>query len=124
MALVFSYDPTLPDDRDWVRFYVGDVNAAQPELDDQEIDALLADADIPEADDLGNPPTAAQWRSYRLQVASRAAEGLAAKHARDVDRSIDGQSVGSSVRASQYRDLSARLRSQAVQSHPMRVERW
>ena len=36
-----TYDPTLPTDRDWVRFLVGDRVVASNILEDEEIDALL-----------------------------------------------------------------------------------
>lgn len=40
--MTFSYDPTLPTDRDWVRFIIGDRVVETASLDDGEIDAVLA----------------------------------------------------------------------------------
>ena len=36
-----SYDPTLPSDRDWIRFWIGDTVTTAHVLQDTEIDALL-----------------------------------------------------------------------------------
>lgn len=38
-----TYDTTLPTDRDWVRRLIGDVNVVTPMLQDEEIDAALAE---------------------------------------------------------------------------------
>lgn len=38
-----TYDPTLPTDRDWVRFLSGDRVVASAVLQDEEIDALIAE---------------------------------------------------------------------------------
>lgn len=39
----FSYDDTLPTDRDWVRFHVPDKIAAAAIYQDEELDALIAE---------------------------------------------------------------------------------
>ena len=36
-----TYDPSLPIDKDWVRFLVGDRDVVSPRLQDEEIAALL-----------------------------------------------------------------------------------
>lgn len=36
-----AYDPLLPTDRDWVRFWIGDTDAVSPILRDAELDAIL-----------------------------------------------------------------------------------
>jgi hypothetical protein len=36
-----TYEPTLPSDKDWVRFLVGDRDLTDPALQDEEIDAAL-----------------------------------------------------------------------------------
>lgn len=36
-----TYDPSLPTDRDHVRFLIGDTNVASPQLEDEEIDAVI-----------------------------------------------------------------------------------
>jgi hypothetical protein len=39
-----TYDPTLPTDRDWVRFLISDTDVvANAQLQDEEIDAVVAD---------------------------------------------------------------------------------
>jgi hypothetical protein len=38
-----TYDPTLPTDKDWVRFLIGDRDVADPRLQDEEILALLVE---------------------------------------------------------------------------------
>lgn len=42
-----TYDPTLPTDRDWVRFLIGDTDTSAAEISDEEINALLADSAYP-----------------------------------------------------------------------------
>ncbi len=37
-----TFDPTLPTDRDWLRFMLGDVDVSAPLLDDATYDAALA----------------------------------------------------------------------------------
>ena len=41
-----TYDPSLPTDKDWVRFFVGDMTATMT-LSDEEILALLAEPEYP-----------------------------------------------------------------------------
>jgi hypothetical protein len=38
-----SYDPTLPSDKDWVRFLIGDRDITSPNLEDEEILAVLTE---------------------------------------------------------------------------------
>lgn len=42
----FSYDPTIPGDRDYVRLKTGDTDSTSVSLQDEELDALLADAGL------------------------------------------------------------------------------
>lgn len=125
-SVLFSYDPRLPTDRDWLRFLVGDTSSHAPALGDDEYDALLADEPDPEPHVYGAEPTLAQWRAWRCRVAAQAADLIAAKHARDVDRSMNGQSVQLSVRAKQYYALAVKLRDQARMGGGgwVRTERW
>lgn len=37
-----SYDPSLPEEKDWVRLLTGDRDVARPFLQDEEIEAILA----------------------------------------------------------------------------------
>jgi hypothetical protein len=39
--MTFTYDRTLPTDRDWVRFLIGDTTDSTNRLQDEEIDAVL-----------------------------------------------------------------------------------
>lgn len=122
---VFHYTPTLPTDRDWIRFYLGDINGDRAELDDREIDALLTEEDEPEVDPITlEEPTAAQWRSYRKLVASRAAEAIAAKHAPDSDVSFDNQRVAMSAKFAQFSRLAVKLKAEAQSAVPLKVIRW
>lgn len=38
-----SYDPLVPTDKDWVRLLCGDVDTSSAELQDEEINAILAE---------------------------------------------------------------------------------
>jgi hypothetical protein len=40
--MTVSFDPTLATDRDWVRFKIGDATVATATLQDETIDAILA----------------------------------------------------------------------------------
>lgn len=39
-----TYDPTLPTERDFIRFLIGDTNPLSPNVSDEEIDALITDS--------------------------------------------------------------------------------
>lgn len=85
-------------DRDRVRLLIGDTEATDPQLQDEEIAWLLAEA--------GNV--------YGAAVA--ACEALAAKYARQVNRSVAGAgglSVSAGDRAQHYRDLAETLQIRA-----------
>lgn len=110
-AKLFSYDPRLLSDRDWVRYYVGDTAIDHAEADDRELDALLVEEPTPE---LMEAPTAADWRSYRKLVASRAAAAIAAKYAKESDVSFDSQRTALSAKFAQYTKLAEQLRTEAV----------
>jgi hypothetical protein len=105
----FSYDPGLPSDRDWVRYYLGDTSPDRAEVDDRELDALLADEEEPEPAVDGDEPTPAQWRSYRKMVASRAAAAIAGKYAREADVSFENQRTSLSAKFAQFMKLSETL---------------
>lgn len=42
-----TYDEGLATDRDWVRFLIGDTDAANAEVSDEEIDAMLTRYPVP-----------------------------------------------------------------------------
>jgi hypothetical protein len=121
---VFSYDVRLSTDRDWVRYYIGDTHPDRAEVDDQELDALLAEEPEPEPAVEGEEPTPAQWRSYRKTVAAQAAEAIAAKYAREADVTFDNQRVAMSAKFAQYTKLATRLRSESQSAVPLKVVRW
>jgi hypothetical protein len=87
----FSYDPTLPTDKDLVRFYIGDTTTPGHVVEDEEIDAMLVL--------YPNPKLAAA-------VICRS---LAAKFAQDVNYKVGDVSENSSDIAKAYRDLAADL---------------
>ena len=122
MPVFFSYNPQLPTHADWVRFLTGDTKATTPELDDHEIAELLKDTMVPDT----TIATADDWRSYRHQVAAKAAEAIAAKHATDTDVSFDNQRVAMSAKFAQYRMLAVSLRAVARSQGGgvVRTERW
>jgi hypothetical protein len=119
MAL-FSYDPSLASDLDWIRLLVGDVRQANPEMDDLEIQAVLDDTPKPDPD-FG---TDNEWRAYRYQVAAKVAELIAGKHALDSDLTFEGQRVGLSAKYAQYTALAKRLRGVANSYAVVKTERW
>jgi hypothetical protein len=127
---VFSYDPGLPSDRDWVRYYLGDTNTDRAEVDDRELDALLAEEPEPEPEIEGDEPTPAQWRSYRYMVASQAAKGIAAKYAREADVSFENQRTSLSAKFAQFSKLAEALeadaKTEARRDHggTLKVVRW
>jgi hypothetical protein len=110
---IFSYDPALPEDRDWIRFLTGDTKDTNPELNDMELDALLADEDAPEPEYADEEVTPAQIRAYRYRVAARAAEAIAGKYARESDVSFENQRVALSAKFAQYRTLAKELTAKA-----------
>ena len=93
--MAWSYNNTLPTDRDRVRFYVGDTDANDQLVQDEEIDAMLALF----------PATDAQ----RVQKAARrVCEHLAARFARlSLRRVQSGQDrIAYGDLAKYYRDLA------------------
>jgi hypothetical protein len=95
MTWSYSGDPASTD-KDAVRFYVGDTEAEDPQIGDEEILFLLVD----ESGDL-------------IRAAARTAEAIAAKYARQVDKSVGGLSLSAAVRQGHYLELAGQLRSTA-----------
>lgn len=93
MAWSYSGDPSTSD-RDRVRFLVGDTDALEPQLQNEEIDHLLAQG--------GGP----------VLAAVQAAEALAARYARRVSGSAGGISRTSSDLVDHYLTLARRLRAE------------
>lgn len=91
-----TYDPTLPTDKDLVRLYISDTDAANAEFQDEAIEAILTIE--------GSP----------LLAAARLADSLAAQYSSRSDLTIDGFSIKFSDRAEAYRDLADSLRASAA----------
>lgn len=89
----FSYDDSLPTDKDKVRLLIGDTDSANASYSDEAISALLTDNN----DDV-------------YETAAQLADGLAAKYSGHQDIKIDGFNVSWGERAQSYRDMATRLR--------------
>lgn len=90
MTFTYNGDPTASDTAA-VRFAIGDTDVSDQLMTDEEIAYLLTDSTV----------TAASIA---------ACEALAAKFARQVDRSVGNLSLSSSQRAKQFTELAATLR--------------
>jgi len=88
----FSYDPTLATDKDKVRLFIGDTDSTQPLLQDEEIVSLLA-----------------MFGSVAV-ASSTACKNIAAKFARQADRTTGDISVSYSQISKMYFDLSAEIK--------------
>jgi len=96
--MTFSYDGAGISDKDTIRFLIGDTNASEQLLSDEEINFVVT-----------------RWKdTYNSleYVASVCAENLAARYAREASFSADGVSVSLAAVAQQFRDLAASLRQQ------------
>jgi hypothetical protein len=90
----WTYNPTLPTDKDIVRFMVGDTISADPLVEDEEILATLSMQPV-------------------VQLASaEIAEAIAGKFARCVDTKVGKSELKKSQRAQFYLDLSKRIKEQ------------
>jgi len=84
---------------DSVRFLVGDIDASEPQLQDEEINYLLQ-----------------LWGDRSVYyAAAMAAEAIAARYAREVNISADSQSLSAGELQEKYLSLADRLRSQHEQ---------
>lgn len=96
--MTFTYDPELATSKDRVRFRIGDTDTsvvAQQRLEDEEIEATVADASFPEA-------------------MARCAEALAAKFMRSAtSKQAASLKVDYSKRVDHLLDLAKRIRSGA-----------
>jgi len=95
MVWSYSGDPGSSD-KDSVRFYVGDTIKADPQVNDEEIEFLLTEEG-------GNA----------LRAASRTAGMIAAKYARQVDKSVGGLSLSAGRRQEKYERLAQSLWTRA-----------
>jgi hypothetical protein len=93
--MTWSYNASLPLDKDMVRFLIGDIDINDQQVQDEAITVLLTN-----------------FGSTFLAAAS-AAESLASKFARVASVTVDGLSVSSGAgRAQLYRSMALRLRAQ------------
>ena len=100
--MTWSYDDTLTEDRDKVRFYVQDVDTNEQLLSDEEIAFLLESEGTVRA------------------AAIVAAETLAGKFARFADSAVGDLSISYSQKHTQYLALANRLRrSLALSAVPL-----
>lgn len=98
----FTYDDPANTRNEALRFLVGDVDPSQPLLQDEEYSYLIT-----------------IWGVYSdYKVASYCAAAIAAKLAREVDVSSDGQSLGTSQLQEKYEKLSVTLRDQDTATFP------
>lgn len=96
--MTFTYTAPDANDKDAIRFLVGDTDVTDPQLQDEEISWALS---------IWQPV----WGTLQY-VASVLAENIAAKYTREANLSADGVSVGLGAVAQQYRDLAQSLREQ------------
>lgn len=94
MTWTYSGDPAASDTAA-VRFAIGDTDSTDQLVTDEEIAYLLTGSSVAAA-------------------AIAACESLAAKFARQVDRSVGNLSLSSSQRSAQFRDLAATLRRRSA----------
>jgi hypothetical protein len=100
--VTFTYGDPSASRMEAIRFLVGDVDPSQPLLADEEHNYLIG--------------LWGEFTDYR--VAAYAAEAIAAKLAREVDVSADGQSLGTNSLQDKYVALSLRLREQDTATFP------
>jgi hypothetical protein len=91
MVWSYSGDPNSSP-KDAVRFYVQDIIRQDPQVNDEEIDFLLT-----------------AESANVLRTAARTAEVIAAKYARQVDKSVGGLSLSAGRRQEKYEKLASTL---------------
>ena len=93
--MAWTYDPTLARPLDLIRLLIGDTDASDPLLQDEEILSLLS-----------------LEGSVEL-AAARACDAIVARFSRLADVSAGGVSIQASQRAEAYRQRAAELRQRA-----------
>lgn len=94
--MTWSYQDTMPTDKDKVRFYVGDTVSTSQKLSDQEINFALTEA--------GSPRLAAALCCDRL----------AAQFTALVDTTVGTLRIAHSNKAAQYQKMAATLRARGA----------
>ena len=94
--MTWSYDESLPTDRDKIRFKIGDIDTEEQLLSNETLDTLLV---------IRNDVTLASID---------AVEGILAKFAREIDRQALGLGGPRSQKTLHYRELLKELRAEAA----------
>lgn len=94
---MWTYDPSCVVTKDQVRLLIGDTIDVDPQLHDEEITFLS---------------TQASTNIYTK--AAQCARAIAAKYARQVQKSVSGLSIGAQERQRHYLDMAATLDALAV----------
>lgn len=96
--MTWTYDPSIPEDLDAVRLNLGDTDEDNPLFSNEEITYRLGQ------------------ETNVLLATAHLAENAAAKFAREVDKSSDGDSISSSQRFKHFKELAEQLRDEALRS--------
>lgn len=96
MSWTYSGDPSSST-RDEVRFLIGDTDETDPQLNDQEVEYLLA----------------ANGDNSQLAAAS-CADAIASKYTRLVNKSVGDLSISYGERAQKYTELAGKLKGDAT----------
>jgi hypothetical protein len=96
--MTWSYDESLPTDRDKVRFRIGDIDTEEQLLSNETLDTLLT------------------IRDDVVLASIDAVEGILAKFAREIDRQALGLGGPRSQKTLHYRELLKELRAEAARS--------
>jgi hypothetical protein len=104
MSFTYTGDPTTSP-KDEVRFLIGDVNMADPELSDAEIIYCISTV-------YGSMADAPAMGNYL--PAAYAADNLASKYARQADKSVGDLHIAYGNRFKQFQQLALRLRARAT----------
>lgn len=94
--MAWTYDASLPSNRDKVRLLIGDTATADQQLQDAEVDFFYT------------------LRANLYLAAADAAKAISAKYARQADTSNLSLSVSASQRAEAYRTLAGELAERSI----------
>jgi len=105
-----SLTPTIQQQRDSVRFLIGDTNPADPQLQDGEVDGLLYTTSAGSS----NQGSTAVGNFDVYQAAMAACVALASLYSRKADKTVGDTSIESSKVAAAYRALRSDIQVQAM----------